>query len=206
MTPSLWQSGILKLCWLLHYYLPVLITFDYEDIHDNLVVSIEPAQEFELKRLTSSDNEDEVDSSSRLFFRDNLVIDKITGVSIEAQFKCFTYWILFVTTDDAWDNSLHIYALNSDKDIIDEAAFIMSTVSDDFTRLNIIPPCSIAFSFMGDWMMTVFEQPESLQIQTDYPSALNFSNVKRRTLGLKKERYGYFSITRKNNPDPNGAK
>ncbi len=159
-------------------------------------MSIEFTAEFELKRLPPKNIDDERYWCSQLYHENELIVEKITGVRLEAQFKCHDYWILFITTDNPWDNSLHIYAVNSDNTIIDEATFVMTTVSNELENLEVLSPELIKFSFMGDWIIRVFDQPRLMRIAEEYPSPLVLSNVKIKMWGTKSERYGYFSITR----------
>ncbi len=83
----------------------------------------------------------------------------INGVDLEACIKCDERYLVFTTDDCPFEESLNIYLLSSENEIIDNAAVFWPYVTGSFKLLSITDPDLVQFKFFGDkdWQIKIFK-------------------------------------------------
>lgn len=101
---------------------------------------------------------------SKLLFEEKLTRLELEGVSLDAQYQYQDKYLLFLTHDSPFADTLHIYLISESYEKIDEWAISCLRESEWFMlrNLKITKDNQIRFSFYGDdsWLLTVLEKPQ----------------------------------------------
>lgn len=83
----------------------------------------------------------------------------INGVDLEACIEYDERYLVFTTDDCPFEESLNIYLLSSDNEIIDNATVFWPYGTGSFKLLRIIDPGLVQFKFFGDkdWQIKIFK-------------------------------------------------
>lgn len=114
-------------------------------------------KEFQLQPLPVKDDDWE---KSILISNGSQTNTVLSGVSLDAQFQHGEKYILLVTYNSIFAETLHIYLLDKTFAVIDE--WQISQNEGAVHNLQIINDNKLRFSFFGDdsWTLTVLEKPE----------------------------------------------
>ena len=114
-------------------------------------------KKFQLQPLPVKGDEWE---KSKLLYEGNQTDTVLSGIRLEAQFQHIEKFILFITYDSIFAETLHIYLLNKNFTTIDE--WQISQNEGAVHKLQIIGDNQLQFSFFGDdsWVLTVLEKPQ----------------------------------------------
>ncbi len=114
-------------------------------------------KKFQLEPLPVKGDEWE---KSKLLYEGNQTDTVLSGISLEAQFQQGEKYILFVTYDSIFAETLHIYLLDKKLAAIDEWQISQNEAA--VHKLQIIGDNQLQFSFFGDdsWVLTVLEKPQ----------------------------------------------
>ena len=83
----------------------------------------------------------------------------INGVDIEACIKCGERYLVFTTDDCPFEESLNIYLLSGESEIIDRATVFCPYGTGSFKLLGVTDPDLVKFNFFGekDWQIKIFK-------------------------------------------------
>jgi len=111
---------------------------------------------------------------SRLFYRGQAVAD-LDGRSLEFQFQCGPDYLLLLTEDNPYEETLHVYLLGPDLKLLDRLDLENPYSSGILADVQAVSERRLEFSFFGNdrWRLTVLPSP-----QYCWPAGL-FSPVKR---------------------------
>ena len=108
---------------------------------------------------------DESDAThSRLLFETKLTDLELEGISLDAQYEYENKYLLFVSHNSPFADTLHIYLLNKSFSKIDEWAISALSESEWYMlrNLEVVGRNQLQFSFFGDdaWVLTVLDSPQ----------------------------------------------
>lgn len=85
----------------------------------------------------------------------------IDGIVLEAALACDGEFVLFVTTDTPYEETLSIYLIDGDGVVLDSACIGAPYATGSFSNLRIAGPDSVRFRFIGgtDWTLRVLASP-----------------------------------------------
>ena len=128
---------------------------------------------FTLQPLVAEKDESDA-THSRLLFETELTDLELEGISLDAQYRCEDKYLLFVSHNSPFADTLHIYLLNKTFSKIDEWAISAVNESEWYLlrNLEVTDKNQLRFSFFGDdsWVLTVLDKP-----QMTLPKLLPFS-------------------------------
>jgi hypothetical protein len=83
----------------------------------------------------------------------------INGVDLEACIKCDERYLIFTTDDCPFEESLNIYLLSGENEIIDSATAFWPYGTGSFKLHSVTDPDLVQFKFFGDkdWQIKVFK-------------------------------------------------
>jgi len=83
----------------------------------------------------------------------------INGVDLEACIEYDERYLVFTTNDCPFEESLNIYLLSSENEIIDNATVFWPYGTGSFKLLRIIDPDLVQFKYFGDkdWQIKIFK-------------------------------------------------
>lgn len=122
----------------------------------------------EIKRFTlqalPAENDEPHPTHAKLLFEGKPTGLVLEGTSLDAQYQYKNRYLLFVTHDSPYADTLHIYLLNDGYRKIDEWAVGSVRESEWFMLRNlaIVGENQLRFSFYGDdsWLLTILGKPE----------------------------------------------
>lgn len=84
----------------------------------------------------------------------------INGVDLEACIEYDERYLVFTTNDCPFEESLNIYLLSGENEIIDNATVFWPYGTGSFKLLRIIDPDLVQFKFFGDkdWQIKIFKK------------------------------------------------
>lgn len=82
----------------------------------------------------------------------------INGVYLESCIEYDEYYLVFTTDDCPFEESLNIYLLSSENEIIDNATIFWPYGTGSFKLLRVADPNLVQFKFFGekDWQIKIF--------------------------------------------------
>jgi hypothetical protein len=137
---------------------------------------------FTLQPLSAEDDESEA-THSKLSFENKLTDLELEGISLDAQYQYESKYLLFISHNSPFADTLHIYLLNESFTKIDEWAISSLSESEWYMLRNmeITKTNQIQFSFFGDdsWLLTVLKEPQmtfpKLSLFSSYWKPLKFA-------------------------------
>lgn len=127
----------------------------------------------ESNQIYSEATEQAEDQPPKLILKlnSNLSIE-VTGAILEAQYTDGNRHILFVTEDIPFEETLHIYLLNSNLEPIDNLSLSAIYSPGILKDLSITQPNKISFSFFNaqeKWQLEIFDRPTTLLWGNKHP-------------------------------------
>jgi hypothetical protein len=137
---------------------------------------------FTLQPLLAENDESDA-THSKLLFESKLTDLELEGISLDAQYQYESKYLLFVSHNSPFADTLHIYLLNESFIKIDEWAISALSESEWYMlrNLKITDNNQIQFSFFGDdsWILTVLKEPQmtfpKLALLSSYWKPLRFA-------------------------------
>lgn len=93
--------------------------------------------------------------SCELVFKGTYTNKTIQGAKLEACVEIDGHYLLFVTDDIPYEEALYLYLLDADFKMLDSASLGAPYSTGYLTDLNLQPPTSVGFRFIGDTDWTV---------------------------------------------------
>ena len=86
----------------------------------------------------------------------------LAGVVLEAAVAWNESYVLFLTDDVPYEESLHIHLLSADFQLIDTASLSAMYATGSFSALTLMPPDRLSFRFFGDmdWRVELLSRPK----------------------------------------------
>lgn len=137
---------------------------------------------FTLQPLIAGKDESDV-THSRLLFGNKLTDLELEGISLDAQYQYENKYLLFVSHNSPFADTLHIYLLDESFSKVDEWAISSLSESEWYMlrNLEVTDENKLQFSFFGDdsWVLTVLEKPQMtfprLALLSSYWKPLRFA-------------------------------
>lgn len=85
----------------------------------------------------------------------------VDGLTIEKQFRVQPGYLLLITEDSPFEESLHVYLLSPERNLLDALELSVPYAPGILDRLDEREPASLTFSFFGDdrWRLDVRDSP-----------------------------------------------
>ncbi|WP_284618029.1 hypothetical protein [Aquabacterium humicola] len=101
--------------------------------------------------------------SSDLAIAGRSAAQPVAGVVLEAAFECDGRFVLFLTDDIPFEESLRIHLLGADLQLLDSATLGSMYSTGRFELLGLQQPGTVRFRFFGDtdWVVEVLDAPAS---------------------------------------------
>lgn len=100
---------------------------------------------------------------------------EVTGAVLEAAVAWQDQRLLFLTDDILHEDMLRIYLLDAQHRLLDTAVLGAAYSTGAFSDLQLLPPNSLSFSFIGGitWRLLLLSQPEFVVPWLSYPRGVS---------------------------------
>jgi len=117
------------------------------------------ADGFTVKLISPATNETE--PTCRLFHQGWDTCQDLPGTVLEASLKADNEWLLFLTHDIPFEESLEICVLGSNFEVLDRAALMAPNATGGFEDLQILSEQRVRFRFLGKgfWELELLKKP-----------------------------------------------
>jgi hypothetical protein len=117
------------------------------------------ADGFTVKLISPPTNETKL--TSRLFHHGRDTGQDLPGAILEASLKANNEWLLFLTHDIPFEESLEICLLGSNFEVLDRATLMAPNATGSFENLRILSEQRVRFRFLGKgfWELELLKKP-----------------------------------------------
>lgn len=114
---------------------------------------------FAVKLISSPTNETE--PICRLFYQGHDTGQNLQGAVLEVALKTDSKWLLFLTHDVPFEETLDIYLLNVNFETLDRASLTAPNATASFDNLRILSERRVCFTFLGKgfWELELLDRP-----------------------------------------------
>lgn len=143
-------------------------------------MSLERATDVSTKLMTGP-NHGEV-PVSEIYFAGRATGKRVPGADLEAAVRVDARYLLFMTDDVPFEETLGIFLLDQNFDVIDSARLGAMYSTGMFSTLELHEPRTVGFRFIGEttWTVEVLDRPETrLPFIADAPGVVRPFGFKR---------------------------
>ena len=117
------------------------------------------ADGFTVKLISPPTNETE--PTCRLFHHGRDTNQELLGAVLEASLQANNEWLLFLTYDIPFEESLEIYVLGPNFEVLDRATLMAPYTTGEFEDLQILSERQVRFRFLGKgfWELELLKKP-----------------------------------------------